>query len=43
MFVSLSLPLRPEGTDAASSLGFPQAALRFLNQPAVASPTIAPA
>jgi hypothetical protein len=34
-FASLSLPLRPEGTDAASSLGFRAAALTFLNRPAV--------
>jgi hypothetical protein len=32
---SLSLPFRPEGTVTASSMGFPQAALTFLNQPAV--------
>jgi hypothetical protein len=32
---SLSLPLSPEGTAAASSLGFRPAALTFLNQPAV--------
>jgi hypothetical protein len=43
MVISLSLPLRREGTEAASSLGFPQAALIFLNWQAVASPTIAPA
>jgi hypothetical protein len=30
-FTSLSLPLSPEGTAAASSLGFRKAALTFLN------------
>jgi hypothetical protein len=34
MGFSLSLPLRPEGTDTASSLGF-RRPLTFLNQPAV--------
>jgi hypothetical protein len=29
------MPLRPEGTDTASSLGFRAAALTFLNRPAV--------
>jgi hypothetical protein len=38
MGFSLSLPRHPEGMNAASSLGFswvPQAALTYLNQPAV--------
>src|ERR1700733_2074025 len=39
---SLSLPSRPESTGTASSMGS-QAALTFLNRPAVASPTFAPA
>jgi hypothetical protein len=39
---SLSLPLRPEGTKVASSMGS-QAALTFLYRPAVASPTFTPA
>ena len=35
--ISLSLPLSPEGTVTASSLGFRAAASTFLNQPAVGS------
>src|SRR5712671_5372479 len=38
--ISLSLPLRPEGTDTASSLGFRAAVLTFLNQPAGLSPAL---
>jgi hypothetical protein len=40
---SLSLPLRPEGTKPASSLGFRATTLTFLNRPAVSSPTLEPA
>jgi hypothetical protein len=43
MDISLSLPFHPEGMDTASSLGFRRAALTFLNQPTVASPTFTPA
>jgi hypothetical protein len=41
--ISPSLPLRPEGTKAASSMGFREAALTFLNRQAVLLPTLAPA
>jgi uncharacterized protein YcbX len=43
MAYSLSLPPRPESTNAASSPGFPQAALTFLNRQTAVSPTLAPA
>src|SRR3981189_3361666 len=43
MVHSLGLPLRPAGTDTASSLGFRKATLTSLNQPAVSSPPFSPA
>jgi hypothetical protein len=42
MDISLSLPVRPEGTDTSIFIGFPLTALTFLNQQR-SSPTLAPA